>query len=581
MAAIAIEPVIAEIIAIITGAVEKGVEAGVVASISAAIATVVEEAVASAITAAVASGITSSLSGAITASTTAAVENALQKSLDQAVKDVIGSQGVDDLSKAITAIPSDEVVNKLAKAALEAINPHLWVFTDPAFFRLTKLIRALRAVEKGKKPKDDDDDDDCDEEKCRYFDGPATADDSEDFIFLTVFGSEKCEEGDEVFSMSAQRKKLKSLVDDPIGGHFVSQLFQELNESCVEDVDEEDASLPAGIANLTLVPGIQTKKIQKKKIVKVAYGKLVPFGNSIVYNIKGSSVDKRKPNWLKAYFKLGYGKCSRCYIASAEPDCGHTSPLKGNIVGGHMWSPPLKKADKSLLYYILPICKRHNKGRVYDEPQPGNTGWLKTTLDAMAMQVKSTSKVPGWKGNKLMKLSGSNPLVLMVMESKSEAGECHEITQPKQLTNWLLEEVHKIALEFAKDPIDTVFKEVSAIVLGKLREIIKSAGTDAQDWAKSEGHDIMRQSFIPFYGIYQATKRLRSLKSDAMGRFHRGAQSALANYKNECLGDVEQARRKQRLSEETDKVLSSKKWKDRIVAFEATVASKVPTLMMP
>ena len=576
MTGILVEPVIAVITALVEGVVEKGVEASVVAAITAAVTEVVDAAVASAITAAIASAIVSSVSGTITTVTTLAVEEALQKGLDQAVKDVIGSQGVHDLSKAITAIPSDEVVNKLAKAALETINPHLWVFKDPVFFRLTKLIRTLRAVEKGKKPEGDDDDDDCDEEKCRFFHGPQVADDSEDFIFLTVFGSEECKEGDEVYSMSVQRKKLKSLVEDPIGGLFVSELLQEVNDSCVDDYDE-NTSLPAGIVNLAVVPG--SKKV-KKKIVKAAYGKLVYFGNKTIYNIYKSSLDKRKPNWLKAYLQLGYGNCSKCYIASENPVCGHSDPLKGSIVGGHVWSPTLKKKDNGLLYYILPICKRHNKQLVYDGP-PGATGWLKTTSDARAMQIKSTSSVPGWKGKQLMALTGPKPLVLMVAKSDSEVGECHETTQPKQLTNWLLEEVHKIALEFAKDPIDAIIKEASATVLGKLREIIESAGKDALDWAKSEGHDIMLQSLIPFYGIYQAIRRLSSLKSDAIGRFHSGAQSALANYKHECLGDVEQARRKQRLSEETDKVISLKKWKDRIAAFEATVASKVSTLITP
>lgn len=569
MAAIAVEPVIAAITAIVTGAVEKGTEAAVIATISAAVTEAVEAAVTAAITAAITAGVVSAVSGEIIATATPAVELALQNELDQAVKDVIGSQGVNDIAKAITAIPSEEVVNKLTNAALEAINPHLWVFRDPSFLRLTKLIRALRAVEKGKKPEDeDDDDDDCDEEKCRYFDGREVA----DFIFFTVFGSSDCKEGDEVYSMSTQQKKLESLLHDPLGGHFVSQLLEELCESCV-DVDETDSSLSYGISNLAVKR--VTKKPMTGKFVKIATGKMVHFGNKTIYNVMGTSQDKREKNWLKAYFATGYGKCGKCYIETEYPVCGHSNPLNGNIVGGHMWTPAMKKADKSLLYYILPICKRHNKRVVYDNPA---NGWLKTTKDAVVMQIKSTSSVPGWKGPKLVE---SKYFMLMATESTSKAGECHEITQPKQLTDWLLEEVHKIALDFAKDPIDTVFKEVSATVLGKLNEIIKKAGEDTLDWVKSEGDDIMLQSLIPFYGIYQAIKRLSSLQSDAINKFYSGAQSALVNYKNECLGDAEQARRKQRLSEETDKVISSNKWKDRLVAFETTVAEKVPSFVTP
>lgn len=579
MAVIAVEPVIAAITAIVEVVVEKGVEASVIASISAAVTSVVEAAVASAITAAIVAGITSSVTSTITASTREAIEKALEEKLDQSVKDVIGSQGVKDLAKAISALPSDTAVNKLADAALEAIHPHLWVFQDPAFFRLTKVIRALRAVERGDKPPEDDDDDDCDEEKCRFFEAPKVKDDLQDFLFISVFGSEECKEGDEVYSMFVQKKNLKSLVEDPIGGHFVSQILQEINKRCVEEgkkYDEEDAFLQAGIKNLTLLT--QTDETEKK-IVKLDIGNLVPFGNEIIYNIKGSSADTRSSNWLQATFVKGYHKCGKCYIEEASPNCGHTDPLQGNIVGGHVWNPDLKTKDESLRYYILPICRRHNKHSVYDEPKPDNTGWMKTTADAWAMQIRSTSKVPGWKGDNLMAIAGFQSFAMMVGETAGDAKECHEITQPQQLTKWLLEEAHKIALEFAKDPIDVVFKEVSGIVFGKVKEIIQSAGNDAKKWAKSKGHDIMLQSLIPLYGTYKAVKRLKSLKRDAIGRFHSEAQSALANYKNECLGDVEQARRKQRLSEETDKVLSSKKWKDRIVAFEKTIASKVPTVI--
>lgn len=574
MAAIA-EAIIAEIIAIVEAVVEKGAEASVVAAVSA----VVENAVAMAIAAAIAAGITSSVTGTITAGTTVVIEKILEEKLDKSVKDVIGSQGVKDLAKAISALPSDIAVNKLVAAALEAINPHLWVFQDPAFFRLTKVIRALRAVERGDKPPEDDDDDDCDEEKCRFFEASKVEDDLQDFVFLSVFGSEECKEGDEVYSMFVQMKNLKSLVEDPIGGHFVSQILQEINKRCVKDgekYDEEDAFLQAGIKNLTLLT--QTDETEKK-IVKLDIGNLVPFDNKIIYNIKGSSADKRQPNWLKATFVEGYHKCGKCYIEEASPNCGHTEPLKGNIVGGHVWNPDLKEKDKSLRYYILPICKRHNKQGEYDEPKQDKTGWMKTTADAWAMQIKSTSKVPEWKDDNLMAVAGFQSLAMMVGGTAGDAGECHEITQPQQLTKWLLEEVHKIALEFAKDPIDVVFKEVAEIVFGKLKEIIQSAGNDAKNWVKREGHDIMLQSLIPLYGLYQAIKRLNSLKSDAIGRFHNEAQSALANYKNECLGNKEQARRKQRVSEETDKVLSSKKWKDRLVAFEKTIASKVPTVI--
>ena len=323
------------------------------------------------------------------------------------------------------------------------------------------------------------------------------------------------------------------------------------------------------------------------------------FGSQTVYNVHGSSADKRKSNWCDAYFTAAkeFAKCGKCYTETESPLCGHTNNLPGDklqgyIVGGQLWSPALKEADKGLYYYILPICKTHNKQNIYDGP-PYSTGWLKTTLDVWALKVTSTSAVPGWKDMK-QQMEGFKPITLTKHKDeagadaagkgeakKSEAkegedGECHEVIPPEELTKWLLEEVHKIALEFAKDLITTVFKEVAAAVMGKLQDIIKAAGDAAVSWAKSEGHDIMLQSLIPLYGLYQAIKRLSSLKSDAMNRFHSEAQSQLADYRQECQGDAEQARRKQLLIDETNKVIASTEWQDRMVTFESTVASKIP-----
>ena len=612
MASIAVEPVIAAITAAITAAVEKGTEAAVVAAISAAVTEVVEAAVTSAISAAIAAGVVSSVTGAITAATTKAVESALEKGLDKAVKDVIGSQGISDLSKAMTAIPSEDVVDELVRAALDAVKPHLWVFSDPTFIRLSKFVRILRAFDNGEHPDDGYDDDDTDEEKCRYFQGPETEDDADDFIFLSAYSNAGCAEGDEVYSMSAQWKNLVSLVDDPIGGHYVTELFQEIFDSCADDEEEgeQDGAVLVG-------GGIPPLEGKKKIKMKFKYGKIVPFANKKVYNVKGSSVDKRSPNWLKTYMKTGFGKCGKCYIKTEDPVCGHTSPTMGNIVGGHMWNPKLKKKDKGLYYYILPICKRHNKRVVYDEPKPDGSGWLKTASKSFALKITSTNKVPGWKG-KSTKLTGGTKLMLMsqpvaesvqqemtetfpeqaVIPHQEKTGIVPEhpviqqqmtetaLEQPvipnqENLSNWIMEEAHKIALEFSKGPIEIVFNEVSDTVLGELKVIIKKAGDDAEKWAKHEGNSIMKQSLIPIYGIYKATKRLSHLKKDALNRFHSKARSGLADYKNKCLDSKEQAHRKKRLLEETEKVIASQKWKDQMVSFETSISMKVPSAMDP
>ncbi|XP_046855537.1 uncharacterized protein LOC124448625 isoform X1 [Xenia sp. Carnegie-2017] len=216
-------------------AVGAAVGAAVVAAFTGAVTQAVEAVVATAISAAIAAGIVSAVSGSVTQLTTQLVQKSIEKCLDEAVKDVISSHGIKDISKPKAVIASDEVLNELANATFEAVNPHLWAFKDPSFLKIAKLIRALRAVQKGERPESEDvGDDDCVEEKRRYFDGRMV----EEFVFFTVFGSNDCQEGDEVYSMSVQQKKLESLIQDPFGGKLVNLFLQELSESCVEPVHE-------------------------------------------------------------------------------------------------------------------------------------------------------------------------------------------------------------------------------------------------------------------------------------------------------------------------------------------------------
>ena len=236
MASIAVEPVIEVIVATITEVVADGCESAVIESVTGLVDVAVTDAIADAIATAIASSVVSSID---TAEITSSVNNALQKNLNQKVKDVIDSQGISDLSKAMSAIPTEDAVDNLAKEELDEIDNHLWVLRDKVFFRLTQLVRAVRAVSMGK-TLENDDDDDCDEEKCRFFHGGEVENDLEDFIFFSVFGSEECKEGDEVYSMSAQWKTLKAMVEDPIVGHFVSQFFTEVFDSCVDDECDDD-----------------------------------------------------------------------------------------------------------------------------------------------------------------------------------------------------------------------------------------------------------------------------------------------------------------------------------------------------
>ena len=142
-----------------------------------------------------------------------------------------------------------------------------------------------------------------------------------------------------------------------------------------------------------------------------------------MHNVAKSSKDKRKPNWLKAFLDAqGYKKCSTCYIEEANPKCGHTNPLKGNLKGGHVWNKTLSAGN--MYYSILPIYKRHNKRVMYDKQYRDGTGWLLTKTESYALKITSSANVPGWKGmvNKLIGVKSSMKLAT-AMPNKADLFE--------------------------------------------------------------------------------------------------------------------------------------------------------------
>ena len=100
------------------------------------------------------------------------------------------------------------------------------------------------------------------EEKCRYCRESEAADKGNDFLFFTVFQTAECKDDEDVYTMFAQWKKLMSLVDDPLAGHYVSQLFQEVIENCREDIGEGEMAFPVLVGNP-----------KAAKVVKANFGK--------------------------------------------------------------------------------------------------------------------------------------------------------------------------------------------------------------------------------------------------------------------------------------------------------------------
>ncbi|CAE6490377.1 unnamed protein product [Rhizoctonia solani] len=111
------------------------------------------------------------------------------------------------------------------------------------------------------------------------------------------------------------------------------------------------------------------------------------FGKEVVYNVNGSSTDKRGGSWVRFwkwfFFFTKNGGCAP-FCEIKENATAHSKPT----VGGHM-----EKENFDNVWYILPICQGHNapKGK-HDRPVKGDNrlGWggsLTTKDEAYAVQI--------------------------------------------------------------------------------------------------------------------------------------------------------------------------------------------------
>ncbi|KAK3360380.1 hypothetical protein B0T25DRAFT_446992 [Lasiosphaeria hispida] len=119
----------------------------------------------------------------------------------------------------------------------------------------------------------------------------------------------------------------------------------------------------------------------------------VPFGDLDVYNVDGSSIDKRAGSWV-VYWRWWTAKTKdagcldkKCYIKSESKKLPEDK-FKGHsywIVGGHM---ELKTIDPKH-WYILPICQGHNAPTgTFDRPLGQSEGvWMTTMTGAYAVMI--------------------------------------------------------------------------------------------------------------------------------------------------------------------------------------------------
>jgi hypothetical protein len=158
--------------------------------------------------------------------------------------------------------------------------------------------------------------------------------------------------------------------DDSEQDDYVTELIKEHEVAILGQRPMTAAVIDSLLENYPEINSIDSENEDKEKepqldITKIGmfrlHCRLVHFSNQVVYNVTGSSVDKRVGSWVR-YWKWWIAKTraracleAKCYIErSTTPGYeAHTD----RIVGGHMEPDNIGTNPH---WYILPICQGHN-----------------------------------------------------------------------------------------------------------------------------------------------------------------------------------------------------------------------------
>jgi len=195
--------------------------------------------------------------------------------------------------------------------------------------------------------------------------------------FKDKFISDEDDEADMSKLSYAAEAVRKEDVHDLSQKLMTAPVIDSVFERYPQDVDRQDDQKTGPLQSAIWLP-VGSKKFRDDC-------EAVPFKNEKIYNVSGSSKDKRAKSWVLfwSYMMLlcFRNPCViRCKIKITPPTINNDRHTElGYILrGGHM-----TKNDK--FYYILPICPFHNKTVVFDWP---NGESLTTIATAWAIKIR-------------------------------------------------------------------------------------------------------------------------------------------------------------------------------------------------
>lgn len=419
----------------VTTIVETAVETAVAASVD----TAVEVAVAKAVESAVAAAVEAAVGAAIAAEVAAAVAAAA----------VTG-----ELAKATYAPLIKDAIERMTKAAVDAIvaqltqdfDPARKVLANPSFRELSKL-NFLNFLPEAPPPVPP-------ARCCEVLAEIQALGAKVPFWLFTIASGETSYGAVEVLPAS----DVDSLQSDPLVGTIVRGVLGKFKPV---DLSRQPAAAAAAAA-----PGSANFR---------GLCSWLQFPGARVYNVDGSSIDRRASSWVK-FWEWFFEQANN---ATCVRDCFIASPPRAvkRIVGGHL---ELEVDDGN--WYMLPICSAHNN-KQYDRGASG--GIMTTTPTAWAVRMPV------------------HPNFIALAADVAPAPS----------------DVAKTLDTFAGVTLKQVLPGLVRALMAAVADAVRDAGEDAKNYTKSEGSRILGISLIPVYGWVKGPIELSHMKENCLAYF--------------------------------------------------------------
>ena len=483
--------------------------------------------------------VTESVESTVEVSIESAVEGAVESGIEEAIKDVITDASEADLDEVLGSAVEDSIktltksLGKISESAENAVNDAVRQLTEKTIssvqsclekdidLMLATLSGATMTVlktltEQVERPRrEQKEQDQCEIlKKIKSF--------GENVNFTLFFAEEA---GKFFYTDVVQDEELSKLLADPFVGVAALKLLSRFTNQTTDNLKVTDRT---DDSNVQMVSGSPTPTVYFRSQCST-----VPFSSKNVYNVDGSSVDRRAGcSWVKFwewFFEqtFNYGCTRKCFIESPPRDVN-------GIVGGH-----LELAKYNNMWYMLPICKAHNS-KIYDR---GNDGGVMTTSnEAWAVEIPVYGKASFESMvEEFQQMNISGKFQQMNMSNKDVAKESYKI-----LNNFLGSTTKTILPTMIKSMFDNIQKA------------IKEAGADTKTFTKDTGAHIRNVSLIPVYGWIQGPILLSKMKEKCIRHFHSVAAKKISVAVTSFRWD------ESAVTEAAKKTSASKKWRDAL-----------------